>query len=371
MKSICKVTGLVLLLAAIISIFESPGLSVLFALVGVAMLYIGGIWGQKGHSPIVHKHNGYKPKKESEFLEVVGSIASIPSIDMFGLYSNSKNEEYTLVWSDSDRTSGTGGHRMSGHGSYVLVHKNSVLASGKRERPNDGKVANNGAFVLSDWRFGSGLKSRIHCFSSNGNELYRREFKANMYNVGIDDSGKFVVAQLCNSESEDAGRLIFIDLTINKILWKISPVTGWADSYVFDNSEQQIGLEYKNRGTYFYSYSGDFLDAQKWNKDRLDHGSGYELISLCKEKFESLEVESSKGKVVELTGIIHKAIEKDDVKNDGSFKAKALRLEGEIHEKTGDYISAIEAYEKALLFNPKVGVKRRLNNLQNFINDDS
>ena len=371
MKSICKVTGLVFLLIALISIFESPGLSVICAIVGTLTLYIGRIQRQKEHTPIEQKHNKHNHIKKTEFLEIIGSIASIPSIDMFGMFSNSKNKDYTLVWSDADRTSGRGGHRTSGYGSYVLVHKESVVASGKLERPNDGKVANNGAFVLSDWRFGSGLKSRIHCYSSDGNELYRREFKANMYNVGIDDDGKFAVAQLCNSESDDAGRLVFIDLTKTKIEWNIIPVTGWADSYVFDNSEQQIGLEYNNSGTYYYSYSGVFLDVQKWYKDRLDHGSGYELIGLCREKLESSEKEISTEKAVELFGIIHKALKKDDVSNDGSLKATGLRLKGEIHENTGDFKSAIEAYERALMLNPKVGVKRRLQNLQNSLNEDS
>lgn len=75
------------------------------------------------------------------------------SIDFFGAYSESKDRVYLVGWADSDRSKGVGGFRDSGEGTYILGENNEVLLQGRLQRPNHGKVANNGTFIINDWMF--------------------------------------------------------------------------------------------------------------------------------------------------------------------------------------------------------------------------
>src|SRR3546814_5184832 len=75
-----------------------------------------------------------------------GSIVSIPQIDSMGQTATSPNGRYRLVW--RDRTTicceDVGGR-------YVLLDGAELLVDGAMERPNDGKVADDGTFILNDW----------------------------------------------------------------------------------------------------------------------------------------------------------------------------------------------------------------------------
>ena len=45
---------------------------------------------------------------------------------------------------------------------YLLLEGSAVTIEGRIQRPNDGKVADNGAFILNDWMFGDALQSTFY-----------------------------------------------------------------------------------------------------------------------------------------------------------------------------------------------------------------
>lgn len=360
LRIVLQLAGIVFLIIAVTEALESPGMSVVYVLFGIGFIYLG-----RRKQEIQGGDRERSISLETRFLEIEGTMARLPTLDIFGHFSRSRNEEYTLVWSDWDSQNKIGGYRMSGHGSFVLVQNDALVCTGKLERPNDGKVANNGTIAISDWRFGSGLKSRLCCYARDGEEVFRHDFRANMHNIGLSDLGRNGVVQLYHSDSDDSGRLVFIDLLHAKVVWKITPKTGWADSYLFDDNESKLGLIYNDRGTYFYSYTGKFLDDEQWETDLLEHGSGLEILHLCREKFESSENDRSDVKADVLIASIDHALLKDDLVGDPATKAKALRLAGEIHEVRGCTEKAIQVYERALGLDSKVGIKRRLQKLKN------
>ena len=108
-------------------------------------------------------------------------VIDLDFMESVGQYAESTDGTYRLTWSqffsDGDDP----------HGAYVLKRGNSKLCSGKLERPNDGKVARNGTFILTDWCFGNALKSRVYGFSSDGDQILKHEFRANAINTGISD----------------------------------------------------------------------------------------------------------------------------------------------------------------------------------------
>jgi len=348
----------IFLLSAIGAVGKSAGIALVFMAFSAGLIWWGRTRNKKHHSVKVRDPEKSKPRK------IFDSMIELPSIGMFGPYAESQNGEYTLVWSDSDPSAGVGGYRERGHGSYALVHNDAVVCTGKLERPNDGKVANNGTFVIADWCFGGSLKSRLHGFLSSGQQILRSEFSANMFNTGLSNTGEYAVAQLASSPTEDGGCLAFFNLSEGKLLWKKVPETGWAESYRFDDERYKIGLVYKRFGTYEYSYEGEFRDAERWEQDRIRYGSGYDLLAVCREKLEDSIGELSIEESNKLLEIIDRAIAKKDVRDDTGTNARALRMAGEIHEMLGELHLAIEKYERALSLDPKVGVKRKLQKLK-------
>src|ERR1700751_4224721 len=74
-------------------------------------------------------------------------MLTIPALDFFGLYERSPNGRFRVAWRDGDGN--RGGARQDGLGHYVLIDQDRVVARGRMERPNDGKVADNGNFILN------------------------------------------------------------------------------------------------------------------------------------------------------------------------------------------------------------------------------
>lgn len=81
----------------------------------------------------------------------------IPSRKFYGQFSRSPNKRYTLAWRDANDSGTEGGARRRGKGRYILLDGDRIVAEGQMERPNDGKAANTGVFILNDWKFDSSL----------------------------------------------------------------------------------------------------------------------------------------------------------------------------------------------------------------------
>jgi hypothetical protein len=95
--------------------------------------------------------------------------------------SMSPSDTFVLLWRDATDDDSTIGYRTGGLGRYRLIEKGVGLrCDGRLERPNDGHVANNGAFIIADWLFTDELRSRLHIFSAEGESLVRRDNRANV-----------------------------------------------------------------------------------------------------------------------------------------------------------------------------------------------
>ena len=300
--------------------------------------------------------------KQSKNLLIAKSddkFVVVEDIDFFGPFSESSNRRYLVAWSDFDLSSGRGGFRERGLGTYILAENGTVVAIGNAERPNDGKVADNGTFIFNDWMFGEGLKGTFLAFDRNGNSILRHRFYANLFNNGISRNGEYGVCQLCNSDTEDGSVLAFFDLRDGKLLWRKIPETGWADEYTFEIGRRLLILTYRDTGQFIYSFDGAFLDQAKWEKVSFERATGFELHLRAKEKIELAKqtgVKSDFLSILELLGI---ALQRglDQYPNE---QAAIFRTMGEIKEMLGEPSEARALYERALSLNPKVGLKRRV-----------
>ncbi len=203
--------------------------------------------------------------KEVHF-ELDGDCISIRQLDFYGPFSRSPNGRFILAWADYDPLSGTGGARETGFGTYLLLEGSNLCLHGRLERPNDGKVSNRGCFVLADWMFRGELGGTFYAFAPSGETLVKKEFSANLFNTGISDDGCFAVCQTCNSDSGDGGILCLFDLERRVLLTNFEPETGWADQYQFDVKNEVLHLIYNDGQIYRYSFSGSFLDADRYGR---------------------------------------------------------------------------------------------------------
>jgi len=245
-----------------------------------------------------------------------------------------------------------------------LAKDATVIINGRLQRPNDGKVANNGTFIFNDWMFGEGLKGTFYAFDLSGKQLVKYFFSANLLNNSISENGRYAVCQCAESDTKDGGVLAFFDLEKGELFWKIQPESGWADSYHFDCEKNELLLIYRERGQYRYSFTGHFIDKDKWEVERINYASAFELSIIAKERFKEKASPLSEGDAQEILLLLAQALKKglDEYPNE---KAAVYRTMGEVKESLGKIADAIHYYELAFKLNPKVGIKRRLDNLKN------
>jgi len=183
-----------------------------------------------------------------------------------GDFHRSENGRFILSWSDIADLGAEGirgGAREKGFGRYLLIDEDKLILQGKLERPHDGKVSDQGIFILNDWMFGSGLIGTFYAFDLNGQKLIQHKFRANLFNNGISRDGRFAVCQTLDSNNEDGNRLCLFDLIERRLMWKLEPTPDRADKYGFEPDKRILYLLYENGMTYRYGFDGSFLDLEE------------------------------------------------------------------------------------------------------------
>jgi hypothetical protein len=121
-------------------------------------------------------------------------VVSVPEIDMIGQRFTSRNGRFTLLWRDRYWAYGepVGGR-------YVLIDGDAPVVDAGMERPQDGKVADEGTFVLNDWGDSQQLSGTFRAFRSDGSVILSRSYSANLLNNGLSKDGRLAVCQTANS----------------------------------------------------------------------------------------------------------------------------------------------------------------------------
>lgn len=299
----------------------------------------------------------------SAALNIQADFLSYSARKFYGPCSKSSNGQYVLAWCDANESGMQGGHRSKGHGQYLLFEDGRVIAEGKMARPNDGKVADNGTFILNDWGFGDGLKGTFCAFDKSGQPLIARKFKANLYNNGLSPDARFAVCQTCNADSTDGATLAIFDLTKRAESTSWSPESGWADFYQFGPDVDTLCLGYRKFGCFRYSLAGEFLDRDAWQNAWLTKGDYSETLVMAERLLQSRGAEPSAELIPKLIQAIDR-VSPMVAQADDRSKALALKLLGICLDKQGLLREALEHYDKALAINAKVGIKRRADQIR-------
>ncbi|HQV01900.1 MULTISPECIES: VRR-NUC domain-containing protein [unclassified Novosphingobium] len=285
-------------------------------------------------------------------------LVRIPALDFFGPHTTSPNGKFHLIWLDRNPEGTIGGHRYEGHGKWTLLNDDgATLATGRLERPQDGHVADNGTFILNDWMFGDGLNGRLCAFRADGQKLLEREFSANLGTNAISIDGRFATCQTAHAPgSPDSNRHFLFDLEQGLEIATWQQETGWTNSYEIDPVNRHVILVGQDDQRVGYGFDGEMLDRDGWQRTRIATGD----IDVIRLVAESLEQNPS----TDLRTAILAGLDVALATGEGWKQARALRIRGEIHERSGELEAAIEAYDRALTIDPQVGVARKLAKLQ-------
>lgn len=284
-----------------------------------------------------------------------GDFITIRSHDFYGLASRSPNGRYTIGWLD-------GGPDQSRRGRWLFLDGETVAAKGNMARPNHGKVADTGVFILNDWGAIETLSGTLKAFSPDGKAFFTRKFKANLLNNGLSPDGRWAVCQTANSDHEDSGKLFVFDLAKGLELCSWVAESGWANGYVIAPDGQTLTLTYAQGGAFRYSIHGEFLDRTLWLSAGLQKGDLYMVRRLLDEAGDrpSPELIQLLLPAIELgMNTIHST--------QGKVRAFALKMRGQCYEAIAEPRKALEAYTEALALEPKVGVKRRADQLRKIV----
>jgi hypothetical protein len=226
-------------------------------------------------------------------------------------------------------------------GRYFLLAGDAIIAEGQIERPNDGKVASDGTFILNDWRFNSELGGAFCAFRADGSPIVSQRFTANLLNNGLSANGRLAVCQTCNSHTDDASVLAVFDLTQGREIVRWKPESGWAESYAFADD----------------SLDGRFLDRDLWIERSLGRGD----LAVIQQLIDSEDKKPSAELARRLVAGIDVALK---ATSDDHICAWAYKLRGISLEAEKNWPEALRSYDLALGLDPKIGVKRRADALR-------
>jgi hypothetical protein len=278
-------------------------------------------------------------------------IISLGDLRVFCEYTKSDNGQNILVFCDGDPIKHIGGHRKEGKGFYFLITNNVLTVMGQIERPNDGKVADNGWFIINDWLFTDNLESVAYCFDDKGNIVMQKRLKANLLTNGISKNGSFALFQTANSDNDYGNNIFFYNLKIQQLLWKKNCDFAWPKKYSILEDERKINLHYEDIGTVSLNWEGNIVDREEYQLKYVSSLSGNRLV------YESIALLSGTIPNQTLINLLEKGVNDNDTSP--NTKAVGYKFLGELFE-IENLQKACTYFEKALEYNPKIGLKRKL-----------
>jgi hypothetical protein len=281
----------------------------------------------------------------------------------WGLHASSPNRRWVISWRDGHWTESTRGKRRFESGAYLLydTRAGAVLLEGVSRRPNNGGVSDDGTFILEDWGDPSELASSLMAFAASGSPLLDAHFTANVMFSAISPKGRYAVAQMANSSSQDSGQLMLFDLRKGVRLYSVVSAAGWPDRYSVDDNTGEVTAHLREFGEFRYAPNGVFREAERLEQVKLDRGDardiGWVVEAMLHEP--ALSQVRAERAVAGLARVLAKG-----PWDDPREQARALKRLGQLEERLDHPGRAIGAYAEAYALDAKVGVKRRLEALR-------
>jgi hypothetical protein len=255
----------------------------------------------------------------------------------------------------------------SGNGRLVLVNYASDTVEHELNsfvHPMGAAVSNTGTYIVVDAGCGSELEGLLVAIDSRGNELYRKCYHANIFNIGISDCGRYAAVQTANAMNTDADLFEVLDIKLGRLVFSRLPVTGWPDQYTFDTDSagelKAVGVVHKSLGEFFYSSHGEFRDQKAFQDARLGIGHYVAKISAARELLQTTP--TADNAIIALFAA-DEALQ-EGAEDRADWGALAHHIRGESYELLGQLPEAMAAFEQALRLNPKADTQNSASSLR-------
>lgn len=285
----------------------------------------------------------------------------------------SMNHKYLLLWQ-----SGLQFNDKFETGYYFVVEDNTIKVLGEIDKPCDGKIANNGTFIISDSRSYSQNGSVIWVLNIQGYVIYRHLYPNHINFVAISEDGKYAAC----SVGGDCSLQVF-DLKAQRIISQFSPEIYYS-SIEIDESDQSICIiDDDNWNKIKFNLAGELIDKEAYQNQCIENANGYHLINAVeaflhhddKVDYDNFETQmthtikasllkSGKADYQNLETLLRKALEKGV---STSYQGSAYQLLGEIAEAKGNVAQAVTMYTTALQYAPKLPIRKKLKALKESI----
>jgi hypothetical protein len=290
-------------------------------------------------------------------------LVTIRSIDFVGSIILSENMSFAVAYADSCRTvdgSLHGGSRLSGEGDVLLLKDKRLVWQKKIPRPLQACVSNTGVAAVCDIGFGPNLQSNILVFRQDGSAAVNQVIEANLMSCAVTPGGDFVFFNSAGSpKSEDSVKLFAYALPSGEHAFTVDFLIQELSRAVTEGDKLTVTAE---GISYQYSRSGVLLN--KFETDIALFGrtmtSGYfasanRILTGC------LKAVMTGEQRRQLKAAYDRLIASDAPTD---IQAKARRDLGEERLAQGDKMQALVEFREALKLNPKIGLKRKIAELE-------
>lgn len=276
-----------------------------------------------------------------------------------GLTVHSPNRKWTVGYSDPGPTLAREGVvRLRNNETHEICATIRSLV-----RPFEVDVSDVGVWLVHDAGQASELSSEVIAFDTDGKELYRRAYRANLLHVNISPCGRYIASVTANASNADSYILEIHDVLERQVVFSRTPATTTQGTYEFESDDNQlvkVFVKLPKLGRFGYSASGEFLDENKYRTARLTKGSHAGRISAAQE----LIARNPSEKVLrQALASVEVAIAESDESR--SWQVSGWLLKGKILESLGRPGDAVTAYEAARHLNPRAIAKKQIDALAN------
>jgi len=290
-------------------------------------------------------------------------LITIRSIGFIGSMALSENLSFAVAFADNCRTENgslSGGSHMCGEGDALLIKEKQLVWQKKIPRPVHARVSNTGATAVCDIGFGPDLRSNILVFREDGSTAVSQVIEANLMSCAITAGGDFVFFNSAGSpKTEDSVKLFAYILpsgehafTVDFLIQELTGAVSDGDKLTV--TAEGISYEYSRSGAPLNKLETDLTLFER-NLSSGYFASAHRVLSDCLKEAVKDEQRDT------LRAAYERLISSD---SPSEIKAKAHRDLGEQWLAQGHKAQALAEFRQALRLNSKIGLKRKVAELE-------
>ncbi|WP_370173247.1 hypothetical protein [Leeuwenhoekiella palythoae] len=240
------------------------------------------------------------------------------------------------------------------NGKIAVLNDKKLFFKKELERPNDCAISNNGKLACCDWLNSNDLSGKFYVFNQSGKEIYSLKTKANLGSCSISKNGEIAIVETHYSDSKDGNKLFVINTESSSIINALERPIPFISSRI-DIDKKTIDLINKNEVVYKIDFNGNHINFKDFKIQLFQKSNTNEILLYYLKQPVEIKYQDK-----DYLNLLLKASKDKDcyisLRSD-----KVFREIGEFYENLGDLKKTIQYWEKAIEINPKVGIKRKLN----------